>query len=153
MLVMGVLLRSCLSPKAQFWHISLIYIQTHLCLIDLKCLLIVSLQVLKILFALNHSQFLLLDPFSVDIALFSRTLSLSIIWQINTLCLIVFLKSKFFRFRCLFFYWSLLGSWFISGLDRFSFLALLGILIWILLVFHVTDITVSSSSFSRSVSE
>jgi hypothetical protein len=102
---------------------------------------------------LNYDQLLFLDPFGVDIALLNRSFSLGIIGQIDTFRFIVFFQGEFFRFRCFFFNWRVLFGCLISGLGGFCFLAFLGILISILLVLNVTDVAVSSSGFSGSVSE
>jgi hypothetical protein len=124
---------------------------------ELNNVLVVSFTELLVLFGFKNGQFLLLDPFSVELSLLHWSFALIGVADLNSLALVVLFKSKSCRlfgfllsnnwlFWLGFFSWDLtLGS---SLLRR-----LLDVFIFFELILHVTNVSPTSSFLSGFITK
>lgn len=117
----------------------------------------VSLADLLVLFGFENNQFFLLDPFSIEVGPPNWGFLLIGVVDVNSLVLVIFLKSGGFGLNRL-----LLNNW-LSGNLAFSnwcigfrtgfFRTVLNIFFFLELILQVSDISPASSFFSGPIAE
>ena len=149
-------LGSRLLSEAYFVEVRLVDIQADFSRGVLDCLFGVPFLVLQFLLCCNNSEFLFLDPFGVHFSLFDGNFALRSVGNINSLWFVILCKGGLFWWRK--HYLEQLSHWLIrnrlfSRFFRFIFVALFDVLLLVLLILHVSDVSVASPCFSGAFSE
>lgn len=131
-----------------------VFVKANLARSLLHDILFVPLADLLVLLRLENGQLLLLDPLGIEICLPDWSLLLKGVVDLNSLALVVLLKSKGFWLFRLLLSW-LLGRCIGSSLSlRLGFLSsLLDVLVLVEFVLDVADVSPSSAFLARLVPE
>jgi len=133
-----------------------IFIKTHSGRGELDNILTVSFAEFLVLLGFDDGQFLLLDPFSVEISLPGNCLFLVDVGHLHALVFVVFFESEGLGFFGLHFNWGFRFFGRLSCQDDISGLAFgsfLNVFVFVELVLEVADVAPSSTFFSGLVTK